>query len=148
MRMQKKPLQIFQGRAQVSSLKMILASVTVLFIAPACAEGVLGLQKGIYVDTSQSCRDPANAGIKHYDGVGLNSAHTHACKLNIQSAQGRNYVVTQRCIDAGVGAGPDVSDTFTLTMINHHRFTFRQGQGAVTYRYCPDNRLPAGLVAK
>lgn len=45
------------------------------------AADILPLKRGIYVDASQSCKDPANAGIKDYDGLGLNTAHTHGCGL-------------------------------------------------------------------
>lgn len=97
--------------------------------------GVYRLKPGIYVPKGESCRDPANAVIRQYDGRGISGAHSSACRVKILSRRGNRYVVDQSCIDAGVGPAPRSTERQTITI---------RGP-ATTYSYCPIDQLPAGL---
>lgn len=43
-------------------------------------DGVYRLKPGIYVAKGESCRSPANAVIRQYDGRGISGAHSRACR--------------------------------------------------------------------
>ena len=111
----------------------------------ALAVEVLALQHGIYIDQSQRCSDPANAGIKSYDGKGFTTAHTHDCVLSVRSKKRNTYMLTQRCVDAGAGPAPVAREEIEVAVINSRKFIFKQGHQATTFNYCPPSALPLGL---
>jgi len=107
--------------------------------------GVYRLKPGIYVARGESCRSPANAVIRQYDGRGISGAHSRACRVTIRSHRSNRFVVDQSCIDAGSGPAPRSTERQTVTV--HDALTFTQATGGTgtTYRYCPIDQLPAGL---
>jgi hypothetical protein len=42
--------------------------------------------------------------------VGLNTAHTQGCVLQLHEKKGKAYKVAQQCIDAGLGQAPVVNE--------------------------------------
>lgn len=122
------------------------ASALLILISPCSfAADTLPLKHGIYVDASQTCQDPANAGIKQYDGKGLSTAHTHGCVLQVQGKKGTTYTVAQRCIDAGAGPAPFVNERMDVTVVNPGKFVFKQGKTATAFNHCSPSELPPGL---
>lgn len=107
--------------------------------------GVYKLKPGIFVSDGSSCRDPANAAVRRYDGKGLSTAHTRACVAKVLSKRasgyGSVYRVSQSCIDAGAGPGKRFTERQTVDVPDALTFKLR----GVTYRYCPLDQLPAGL---
>lgn len=65
--------------------------------------GVYPLKPGIYVQQGTPCSSPPNVAIRQYDGRGISTAHTRACRAKVLSRHGRRYTVEQSCIDAGAG---------------------------------------------
>lgn len=109
------------------------------------AADTLPLKRGIYVDASQTCQDPANAGIRQYDGKGLSTAHTHGCVLQVQGKKGTTYTVAQRCIDAGAGPAPFVNERMEVTVVNAGKFVLKQRKTATAFNHCSPSELPPGL---
>lgn len=107
--------------------------------------GVYRLKPGIYVAKGADCTAPANAAIRQYDGKGLGTAHTRACKAVVRTRRGSTYTVDQSCIDAGAGPAPRVLQRQQVAV--HDALTFTQtikGQ-ATRYTYCPIDQLPDAL---
>lgn len=107
--------------------------------------GVYRLKPGIYVARGSDCAESANAAIRQYDGKGLSTAHTRACKAMVRSRKGTRYTVDQTCIDAGAGPAPRFTERQQVTVQDALTFSQRIGRQATTYRYCPAYQLPAGL---
>ena len=107
--------------------------------------GVYRLKPGIYVAEGSTCADPANAAIRQYDGHGLSTAHTRACKAVVRSRKGARYTVDQTCIDAGAGPAPRFTERQQVVVRDALTFSQRIGGQATAYRYCPVYQLPAGL---
>ena len=107
--------------------------------------GVYRLKPGIYVARGADCRSPANAVIRQYDGRGLSTAHTHACRARVLTRRGNRYTVSQSCIDAGVGPAPRFVERQTVTVPDALTFTLATRGPARTYRYCPIDQLPSDL---
>ncbi|WP_285349512.1 hypothetical protein [Pseudomonas sp. ME-P-057] len=124
---------------------MALSAIFVAGSTLASTEQVLPLTHGIYADDSQTCLNPVNAGLKSYDGVGLNSAHTHACRLSLINRQGNSYSLRQECVDAGAGPGPLVGEDILISVISSSRFVLTQGSNTTTFNYCAPFTLPPGL---
>jgi hypothetical protein len=107
--------------------------------------GVYRLKPGIYVAQGSQCESPANAAIRQYDGKGLSTAHTRACKAVVQARKGDTYRVTQSCIDAGAGLGKRFSERQQVSVRDALTFVQRIGTQQTTYRYCPVYQLPPEL---
>jgi len=107
--------------------------------------GVYRLKPGIYVQKGVECASPPNAAIRHYDGRGISTAHTRACRARILSRRGSRYDVSQSCIDAGAGPAPRFTERQTITVPDALTFTLHTQGSGTTYRYCPASMLPAGL---
>jgi hypothetical protein len=107
--------------------------------------GVYRLKPGIYVARGASCRSPANADIRQYDGRGLSTAHSRACRVRVLSRKGNRYTVSQSCIDAGAGPAPRFVERQTVTVPDALTFSLATRGAATAYRYCPIDQLPAGL---
>lgn len=107
--------------------------------------GVYQLKPGIYVAQGSSCEAPANAAIRQYDGRGLGTAHSHACKASVRARKGRRFTVDQSCIDAGAGPGRREIERQQVLVRDALTFTQTIGAAATTYRYCPSYQLPPGL---
>lgn len=107
--------------------------------------GVYRLKPGIYVQRGVDCGSPPNAAILRYDGKGLNSAHSRACRARVLSRRGGTYTVEQSCISAGAGPAPRVAERQTVSV--EDALTFRLGarRQGTAYRYCPAHMLPADL---
>jgi len=106
---------------------------------------VLPIRIGVYVDESQTCADPANAGILSFDGEGLNGAHTHACHMKIESQQGKRFAYAQQCIDAGVGDGPSTTESGLLSIESERRFVMHRRSGNSAFNYCEPSALPPAM---
>lgn len=107
--------------------------------------GVYRLKPGIYVARGSSCEAPPNAAIRQYDGRGLATAHSRACRVDVRARKGPRVTVDQSCIDSG--AGPGRRAVQRQQVLVHDALTFTQtiGGAAATYRYCPVYQLPADL---
>jgi hypothetical protein len=108
---------------------------------------VLPIRVGIYIDESQTCADPANAGLLSYDGEGLNGAHTHDCRMVVESLQGKLLVYSQQCVDAGIGDGPIISEKGLMTIESDNRFLLHRNAGTTAFTYCDPSALPPGIPA-
>jgi len=91
------------------------------------------------------CRSPANVDIRQYDGRGLSTAHTRACRAQVLMRRGDRYTVSQSCIDAGAGPAPRFVERQTVTVPDALTFTLATRGPARTYRYCPIDQLPSDL---
>jgi hypothetical protein len=107
--------------------------------------GVYRLKPGIYVRKDVACKTAPNAAVRYYDGRGISSAHTRACRTRILSRRGDRYQVSQSCIDAGSGPAPRFTERQTIDVPDALTFTLKTRGPASTYRYCPAYMLPAGL---
>ena len=138
-----------------NSLTKIAAAAALMLgavsIASASADtspkpgGVYKLKPGIYVAEGTECGSPANAAIRQYDGKGISTAHTRACKATVKKRKGSNYTVDQSCIDAGAGPAPRRVERQQVTVADALTFKQTIGKDATTYRYCPAYELPADL---
>lgn len=106
---------------------------------------VLPIRVGIYIDESQTCADPANAGLLSYDGEGLNRAHTHDCRMIIESHQGKLFAYSQQCVDAGIGDGPIITEKGLMTIESDKRFLLHRNAGKTAFTYCDPSALPPGI---
>ena len=106
---------------------------------------VLPIKTGVYVDESQTCADPANAGILSFDGKGLNGAHTHDCQMRIESQRGKLFAYAQQCIDAGVGDGPPSTEYGLLSIESEQRFVLQRRNGESLFYYCEPSTLPPAV---
>jgi len=107
--------------------------------------GVYQLKPGIYVAKGSDCGSPPNAAIRQYDGKGLSTAHTRACKVIVKSRKRSTYTVDQSCIDAGAGPAPRVVQRQQVMVQDALTFTQVIRGDRTTYQYCPVYQLPADL---
>lgn len=107
--------------------------------------GVYRLKPGIYVAKGSDCGAPPNAAIRQYDGKGLSTAHTRACKVTVKSRKRSTYTVDQSCIDAGAGPAPRVVQRQQVTVQDALTFTQVIRGDRTTYQYCPVYQLPKDL---
>jgi hypothetical protein len=113
--------------------------------SPAPPPVSLPLTPGVYVDEAQTCADPAFAGLRTFDGRGIGSAHTRACRATIASKSGSAYVIDNSCLDAGSGPADRSSERLNVTIHDRSHFSVRTAAGAGRYRLCPVAELPAAL---
>jgi ketosteroid isomerase-like protein len=109
-----------------------------LLISMAAA---LLLKHGVYVRGSEPCKDPPNASILFWDGVGFSGAHSGQCTSGIKELGGTRFEVTNTCRAAGDGSpnspGPGPVDTFVLDRQSRTKFLmFKGNDGAVPYHWC------------
>jgi hypothetical protein len=107
--------------------------------------GVYRLKPGIYVQKGVDCGSAPNAAIRQYDGRGISSAHTRACRARVLSRRGNRFEVSQSCIDAGAGPAPRFTERQSVSFPDALTFSLRTRSTTTTYRYCPASMLPAGL---
>lgn len=107
--------------------------------------GVYKLKPGIFVEQHTDCGSPPNAAIRQYDGKGISTAHTRACKATVRSRRGKTYTVDQRCIDAGAGPAPRFTERQQVVVQDALTFTQIIKGERTTYRYCPVYQLPKDL---
>ena len=107
--------------------------------------GVYRLKPGIYVAQGTDCAAPANAAIRQYDGKGLGTAHTRACKAVVRARKGSSYTVDQTCIDAGAGPAPRIVQRQLVSVQDALHFTQTIKGNRTRYAYCPVDQLPADL---
>lgn len=103
---------------------------------------VLPIRVGIYIDESQTCADPANAGLLSYDGEGLSGAHTHDCHMIVESHQSKLFAYSQQCVDTGVGYGPVITEKGLMTIESDKRFLLHRNAGQTAFTYCAPSALP------
>jgi hypothetical protein len=109
------------------------------------SNGVLPLQRGVYVLQNSGCTAPSNAAVRFYDGRGISGSATHACRMLIGSRRGDSYVVEQSCIDTPTGDGPRTSEPQTITVHDALTFTMETTDESSRFRYCPTGELPGYL---
>ena len=98
--------------------------------------GVYRLKPGTYVARDSECAAPVDAAIRQYDGRGINSLQTHACKARVVARKAGRVTVDQSCIDTG--SGPGRRKVQRQSVVVHDALTFTQtvkGR-STTYRYC------------
>ena len=128
---------------RIAGVSLLLAglgfgtSVSASVDASPAPGGVYWLKPGVYVARGSACETAPNAAIRQYDGRGIATAHSRACKATVVARKGSRYTVDQRCIDSG--AGPGRSRVQRQQVVVRDALTFTQIlQGAATtYRYCP-----------
>lgn len=136
-------------RAHLTLIAECLALFSSFFLSHAVAADtnlVLPLKIGIYVDASQTCADPANAGVLSFNGVGLSGAHSHDCHMMVQTHKGSAYSYVQTCIEAGVGDAPVVSQTAIINIHDDSHFALEKGTDSTAFNYCAPSTLPAGIT--
>jgi hypothetical protein len=126
--------------------------ITYAVFVSGCSEALSGhldhrtslpLRVGIYVAESQTCSEPANAGILSFDGQGLNGPHTHDCEMSISSQHANLFTYRQRCINAGIGDGPESVESGFLRVENDMRFyVVNESKANVAFNYCEPSALP------
>lgn len=126
------------------SLGMAAAALASVDTSPKPG-GVYQLKPGIYVAKGSDCGSPANAAIRQYDGKGLSTAHTRACKVTVKSRKRSTYTVDQSCIDAGAGPAPRVVQRQQVVVQDALTFTQVIRGDRTTYQYCPVYQLPKDL---
>lgn len=107
--------------------------------------GIYKLKPGIYVADGAECESPANAVIRQYDGRGISTAHSRACKAKLRARKGKRFTVDQTCIDSGVGPGRPVVQRQQVVVHDALHFTQTIDAGSTSYRYCPEYQLPPEL---
>lgn len=107
--------------------------------------GVYRLKPGIYVEKGVACGSAPNAAIRQYDGNGISSAHTRACRARVLSRRGSRYEASQSCIDAGAGPASRFTERQSITVADALTFILKTRGSGTTYRYCPSYMLPAGM---
>lgn len=117
-------------------MRNLLALLLLPALAGAAPASPLPLAKGNYVQSNASCKDPAFAVMRSYDGIGLGDPHSHACRARVLARHGRHYAVANSCINAGVGPAPRSTERLDLTVLSHRSFAV----GDTPYRLCPGLR--------
>lgn len=112
---------------------------------PPAPAGVYPLKPGIYVAEGSQCEDPANAAIRRYNGEGIDTAHTRACRAVVHPRGHGAYAVEQSCIDSGAGPGERFTERQRVVVHDPSTFVQTIGRDGTTYHYCPASRLPADL---
>jgi hypothetical protein len=107
--------------------------------------GVYRLKPGTYVQKDVPCETAPNGAIRQYDGRGISSAHSRACRALILSRRGSRFEVSQSCIGAGARPGPRFTERQTVSVADALTFTIKTRGSGTTYRYCPSYMLPAGM---
>lgn len=134
--------------------KLYIATIAVLAAAASAHAsvdtspkpgGVYKLKPGIFVEQNTDCGSPSNAAIRQYDGKGISTAHTRACKATVRSRRGKTYTVDQSCIDAGAGPAPRFTQRQQIVVQDALTFTQVIKGERATYRYCPVYQLPKDL---
>ena len=97
------------------------------------------LTPGIYVAEGESCRNPANAGWRGWDGDGLVGSSTKDCRATIVSQSGDDYRLRNRCENTYDGSRSD--ETLTMTVIDQVHFTIK-GQ---RFASCSTGQVPASI---
>lgn len=128
-----------------AAFAMLMAVAGMAAAASPKSGGVYRLKHGIYVAEGSQCRAPANAAIRSYDGKGISTAHTRACKAKVGKRRGSVYTVAQSCIDAGAGIAPRRIQHQQVTVKNSSTFTQDIAGNVTTYHYCPVRQLPPEL---
>lgn len=107
--------------------------------------GVYKLKPGVYVACDNSCEAPAHAAIRYYDGRGISTFPSRACRVSVRAHKGNRFTVDQICLDSG--AGPGRKQVEQQQVLVRDALTFTQTVNAVsmTYRYCPAYQPPRNL---
>jgi hypothetical protein len=134
----------FRACLLVAALGAGAAASASVDLSPAPG-GVYRLKPGIYVARGSGCDAPANAAIRQYDGHGIATAHSRACKARIRARQGSRYTVDQTCIDAGAGPGRRETERQHILVRDALSFTQTIRGSSTTYSYCPLYQLPPDL---
>lgn len=97
------------------------------------------LTPGIYVIEGESCRNPANAGWRGWDGDGLVGSSTRNCHATIVSQTGDDYRLRNSCENTYDGSRTD--ETFTMTVTDQVHFTVK-GQ---RFASCSSAQVPTSI---
>lgn len=109
--------------------------------------GVYRLKPGVFVKEGVACSSAPNVAIRRYDGHGISTAHTRACRAHVISRRGDRLSVSQSCISAGAGRAPRTTERQVVRVIDALTFIQVTGGPGATYRYCPASMLPYGIRA-
>ncbi len=120
-------------------------SVSASVDTSAAPGGVYKLKPGVYVARGSDCETASNAAIRQYDGRGIATAHSRACKANVVARTGSRYTVDQGCIESGAGTGRSRTERQQVVVRDALTFTQILKGAATTYRYCPAYQLPRGM---
>lgn len=97
------------------------------------------LTPGIYVVQGESCRNPANAGWRGWNGDGLVGSSTRNCRAMILSRSGDDYRLRNSCENTYDGSRSD--ETFTMTVTDQVHFTIK-GQ---RFASCSTAQVPSSI---
>lgn len=97
------------------------------------------LTPGMDVVQGESCRNPANAGWRGWDGDGLMGSSTRNCRAKIVSQTGEDYRLRNSCENTYDGSRSD--ETFIMTVADQVHFTI-EGQ---RFGSCSSAQVPASI---
>lgn len=140
---------MIRSKAWFSAVLAVVAFGTVPAVASVDTSpkpgGVYRLKPGIYVQNKVGCGSPPNAAIRRYDGQGISTPHSRACRARVLSRKGARYTVSQSCLDAGAGPAKRFTERQIVTVADALTFTLQTRGPGTTYRYCPIDQLPRDL---
>ena len=79
------------------NIALVLTALATAGVASASVDrtpgpgGVYRLKPGIYVQKGVACGSAPNAAVREYDGRGISTPHTRACRARILSKRGDRY---------------------------------------------------------
>jgi hypothetical protein len=97
------------------------------------------LTPGIYVVQGESCRNPANAVWRGWDGDGLVGSSTSNCSATVVSRSGDDYRLRNSCENTYNGSRSD--ETFTMSVTDQVHFTLNDQRFAP----CSTAQVPAAI---
>ena len=105
----------------------------------ATSAGEVPLTPGIYVSKGESCRNPANAGWRGWDGDGLVGSSTRNCRAMIVSRSDDDYRLRNSCENTYDGSRSN--ETITMIVTDQVHFTI-EGQ---RFGSCSSAQVPASI---
>ena len=107
--------------------------------------GIYRLKPGTYVADSAACEAATSADVRTYDGQGIATARSRACKARVLTRKGSRYTVEQSCTDTGTGQGRKRTERQKILVNTALDFTQTVEGRSASYRYCPVYMLPRSL---
>ncbi|MGB3740399.1 MAG: hypothetical protein WA948_13740, partial [Pontixanthobacter sp.] len=96
---------------------------------------------GVYT-AGGDCGSIANAGLRIYDGTGLNGSATKNCRTLVTAGSGGSYDIANDCMDTYTKRR--TTQNLRLTTTAPDRFTLSMGESG-TFKHCPANTLDPAM---
>ena len=100
------------------------------------AIGPLPLRPGVFVLDGEVCDNPANAGIRIWNGEGLSGSSTRNCRSSATKTGQIEWRVENSC--ENTYDGKRTTETFTIAISDPSRF----GMKSQSFRRCPTGQAP------